>query len=370
MKIKAIIMITVVTLFIAAALSLVPQWRGGGDGSLKSALARTPSNPSIPVITAVAKIEMFTETLEALGTARANESVMITPTLEERVIDILFEDGDSVRKGQILIKLDDSEARYQLEEAKAALREQQKQYERIRQLAKTNSTSRSRLDEERSLLEMADAKVALLEARLRDYTIRAPFAGTLGIRQISNGAVVDSDTVITTLDDTTVIKLDFTVPETYIGALQNGMSVAAQSPAYPDRKFNGTVTAISSRVDPNTRTLTVRSKIPNPDRMLKPGMLMTVRLAKDHSRALIIPEESVILDKDKKYALVVNGDSVVEKKEILTGRRSPGKVEVISGLAAGQQVIIKGLTRVRPGSPVNVVEIRSAGALSGSAADS
>ena len=367
---KSIITVTVVTLFIAAVLSLVPQWRGSGERPPKSALARTASIPSVPVATAVASIETFTETLEALGTAKANESVVITPTLEERVVDILFEDGDQVRKGQILVKLDDSEARYQLEEAKAALREQQKQYERIRKLAKTNSTSRSRLDEERSLLEIAEAKVALLKARLRDYTIRAPFPGILGIRQISNGAVVDSDTVITTLDDTTVIKLDFTVPETYLGALQIGMNVAAQSPAYPDGKFKGMVTAISSRVDPNTRTLTVRAKIPNPDQLLKPGMLLTVKLIKDRSQALIIPEEAAILDKDKKFVLVVNADNIVEKREIVTGRRSPGKVEVISGLSAGQQVIIKGLTRVRPGSPVNVVDIRKAGDLSGSAANS
>jgi membrane fusion protein (multidrug efflux system) len=371
MKRKHILLITIVlALFFAGGLALFPQWKEGRKTSSGFALARSPSKKAVPVITAVATNEAFTETLEALGTAKANESVVITPTLEERVIDILFEDGDSVRKGQVLVKLDDSEARYQLEEAKAALREQQKQYERVRTLAKTNSTSRSRLDEERSLLEIAEAKAALLKARLHDYTIRAPFAGVLGIRQISNGAVVDSDTVITTLDDTTTIKLDFTVPETYLGVLKNGMNVSAQSPAYPNRKFSGTVTAISSRVDPETRTLTVRAKIPNPESLLKPGMLLTVDLVKDRTQALIIPEEAVIMDKDKKFVLVVKTDNTVEKKEIVTGRRSPGKVEVISGLNAGQQVIIKGLTRVRSGSSVNVVEIRKAGHLSSPLASS
>jgi membrane fusion protein (multidrug efflux system) len=362
--------IGLVTLFCAAGLILIPQWRDGAKKSSGYALARTPSRAPVPVITAVATNETFTETLEALGTAKANESVVVTPTLEERVSDILFEDGDVVRKSQVLVKLDDSEARYQLEEAQAALREQQKQYERTRTLAKTNSTSRSKLDEEQSLLEIAEAKVALLEARLRDYTIRAPFSGILGIRQISNGAVVDSDTVITTLDDTTIIKLDFTVPETYLGVLKSGMKVAARSPAYPDRIFNGSVSAISSRVDPETRTLTVRAKIPNPDQLLKPGMLLTVDVVKDRSQALIIPEEAVVLNKDKKFALVVTTANTVEKREIVTGRRSPGKVEVISGLDVGQQVIIKGLTRVRPGSSVKKVEIRKAGHLSGSLARS
>jgi len=371
MKPKHLILITgLLTLFLTAGLTLIPQWKEGGNTPAGYALARTPSRAPVPVITAVATNETFTETLEALGTAKANESVIITPTVEERVVDIRFEDGDAVRQGQVLVRLDDNEARHQLAEAKATFREQQKQYERIRTLAKTNSTSRSRLDEEQSLLEIAEAKVALLEARLSDYTIRAPFPGILGIRQISNGAVVDSDTVIATLDDTSIIKLDFTVPETYLDVLRNAMEVAAHSPAYPDRKFNGTVTAISSRVDPETRTLTVRAKIPNPDRLLKPGMLLIVKLVKDRSQALIIPEEAVVMNKDKKFTLVVTSANTVEKREIVTGRRSPGKVEVLSGLDAGQQVIISGLTRVRPGSSVNVVEIRKAGHLSGSLARS
>ncbi|MFZ0243850.1 MAG: efflux RND transporter periplasmic adaptor subunit [Desulfobacterales bacterium] len=300
--------------------------------------------------------ETFTEKLEALGTTKANESVVVTPTVQERVIGILVDDGDVVSSGQVLVKLDDSEARYLLAEAKAALKEQRQQFERMRRLAKTNATSRSQLDEEQGLLDITAAKVSLLEARLQDYTIRAPFSGVLGIRQISTGAVVDSDTVITTLDDTSTIKLDFTIPEAYLVVLKKGMTVSAHSLAYPDRSFEGRVTAISSRVDPETRTLTIRAKVPNPDRLLRPGMLLTVDLVKDRSLSLIIPEEAVILEKDKKFTLVVTPDNTVEKIEIVTGRRNPGKLEVISGLNAGQQVIVQGLTRVRPGSTVNVVE--------------
>ena len=347
-------------LFFAVNILLLPQLRNERKKSSGYAQARTSPKEPVPVITAIATNELFTETLEALGTAKANESVVITPTMEERVVDIFFDDGDYVRKSQVLVKLDDSEAHYSLEEARALLQEQKKQYERFSKLAKTNSTSKSKLDEEQSLLEIAKAKVALLEARLRDYTIRAPFSGILGLRQISKGAVVDSETVITTLDDITIIKLDFTVPETYIGVLKNGMNISAQSPAYSDRTFNGSVIAISSRVDPNTRSLTVRARIPNPDLLLKPGMLLSVDLIKDRSQSLIIPEEAVILDKDKKIVLVVSTDNTVEKKEIVTGRRTPGKVEIISGLNAGQQVIINGLTRVRTGSSVKVVEIRKA----------
>jgi membrane fusion protein (multidrug efflux system) len=364
---KKHIVITMVflTIFFSAGMILFPQLRDDGEKNSGYALARTPSKPPIPVVVAKATIEPFTETLEALGTAKANESVVITPTLEERVVDIFFEDGDAVGKGQVLVKLDDSEARYLLAEASALLREQQKQFERISKLAKNNSTSRSRLDEEQGLLEIARAKVSYLKAQLRDYTIRAPFSGILGTRQISTGAVVDSETVITTLDDTTVIKLDFTIPETYLGDIRNGMNISAKSPAYPDRNFNGVVSAISSRVDPDTRALTVRAQIPNPDQLLKPGMLLTVDLVKNRSQSLIIPEESVILEKDKKFALVVTDENTVEKKEIVTGRRSPGRVEVISGLNAGHRVVVEGITRVRTGTSVNVVKSREAPRLSG-----
>jgi membrane fusion protein (multidrug efflux system) len=360
-----IVSLGILTSFFTAGLLLFPQLRNGGEMSSGYALARTHSKTPIPVVVAMATNEPFTETVEALGTAKANESVVITPTLEERVVDIFFEDGDVVDNDQVLVKLNDSETRYLLAEASAALREQQKQFERISKLAKTNATSRSRLDEEQGLLEIARAKVAHLKAQLRDYTIRAPFAGILGTRQISTGAVVDSDTVITTLDDTTVIKLDFTVPETYLGVLRNGMDVSAKSPAYPDRNFNGTVTAISSRVDPDTRTLTIRAQIPNPDRLLKPGMLLIVDLIKERSQSLIIPEEAVILEKDKKFVLVVTAQNTVDKKEIVTGRRSPGKVEVISGLNAGHRVVVEGINRVRPGISVNVVEAPTAVGISG-----
>ncbi len=366
MRKKPIITITAsLAVVIAATLIIVPQLRTGAEKTSGQALALTSAKAAVPIVTAVATTEPFTETLEALGTAKANESVIITPTVDDRVVGIFFDDGDVVIQGQVLVKLDDSEAQYLLAEERAAFQEQEKQYARMSRLAKTNATSRSQLDEEKGLMEIARAKVANMEARLQDYTIRAPFSGILGTRQISTGAVVDSDSVITTLDDTTVIKLDFTISEIYLGALNIGMEVIARSPAYPDRKFDGSVTAISSRVDPETRTLMVRAQIPNPDRLLKPGMLLAVNLIKDRSPSLIIPEEAVIQEKDKKYVLLVTPENKVDKIEIVTGRRSPGKVEVISGLKDGHQVIIQGLTRVRQGTFVNVVEIRELGRIAG-----
>ena len=207
------------------------------DASTRPAPARSAVQPPVPVIAAVAADELLVDTLEALGTAKANESVVITPTVNDRVVGIYFDDGDRVNRGQKLVQLDDSEAQYLLAEARAAYREQQKQFSRVERLARTKAASLSQLDEEKGLLEIARARVASLEARLQDYTIRAPFSGVLGTRRISAGAVVDSDAVITTLDDITTIKLDFTVPEVHLGALKVGMQVSAHSRAYPYRQF-------------------------------------------------------------------------------------------------------------------------------------
>ena len=342
---------------VIGALIVFPNLKSLRIGAESHASARPPSSVPVPIVSALASIEPFAETLEALGTAKANESVVITPTVEDRVVGVFFDDGDRVRRGRKLIQLDNREAQYLLVEARAAFDEQKKQYARMRRLAKTNATSLSKLDEEKSLLDIARARVANLEARLQDYTIRAPFSGILGTRQVSMGAVVDTDSVITTLDDTSVIKLDFTVPEIYLSVLSTGMDVTARSPAYPELRFNGVVAAINSRVDPETRTLMIRAKIPNPDYLLKPGMLLVVDLIKNRSQALIIPEEAVIQEKDKKFVYLVMLDSTVAKREIATGRRIPGKVEVISGLEQGDPVVIQGITRVRPGSPVNVVEV-------------
>jgi membrane fusion protein (multidrug efflux system) len=350
-----------VVVIVIGALIVFPSLKSLRIGAESHASARSPFTEPVPIVSALASIEPFVETLEALGTAKANESVLITPTVEDRVVGVFFDDGDRVRRGQQLIQLDDREAHYLLAEARAALEEQNKQYARMRRLAKTNATSLSQLDEEKSLLDIAKARFANSKARLQDYYIRAPFSGILGTRQVSMGAVVDTDSVITTLDDTSVIKLDFTVPEIYLSVLSTGMDVTARSPAYPGLKFNGVVAAINSRVDPETRTLMIRAKIPNPEYMLKPGMLLIVDLIKNRSQALIIPEEAVIQEKDKKYVYLIMPDSTVAKREIATGRRIPGKVEVISGLKQGDPVVIQGITRVRSGSPVNVVEVHETG---------
>jgi membrane fusion protein (multidrug efflux system) len=195
--------------------------------------------------------------------------------------------------------------------------------------------------------------VASARSKLGDTVVRAPFAGRVGLRRVSVGSLVSPGTVITTLDDTSTIKLDFTVPETFIPAVQPGLGIVGRSVAYPDRGFEGRVASVDTRVDPSTRSVTVRALLPNPDGLLKPGMFLTVRLSRGAVDALMIPEESLVPEQGDVFVFVVK-DGVAEKRQIRTGERRVGEVQVLDGLAAGDTIVTEGTQKLRPGAPVTV----------------
>lgn len=330
-------------------------WADRSPGGEVPRPAHAAGRSSTPVVVADVEEKEFLDVLEALGTAKANESVEITATVEDRIAEIHFDDGDRVAADRVLITLESDEEQSLLREARAVRAEQRLQFERAKQLYGRRATSKAQLDEEERLLQTADARVANIEARLRDYTIRAPFAGVLGLRRVSAGAVVDADTLITTLDDIARIKVDFPVPEKYLGALAPGLAVTARTAAYPDRTFDGRVATVSSRVDPATRSVVVRAAVDNPELILKPGMLLAVEVIKRRTRSLAVPEEAVLMEGDRKYVFVVDDADTVERRDVSTDRREPGRVEVTDGLAAGERVVVEGTNRVRPGSAVTVV---------------
>ena len=202
------------------------------------------------------------------------------------------------------------------------------------------------------------AAVNAAQSRLNHTTIRAPFAGQLGLRRVSLGSVVSPLTVITTLDDTSSIKLDFDVPEVFISRLSIGLNVNARSAAWPDLVFRGTVISIDTRVDPISRTITVRALLPNEEVRLRPGMFLTVSLLKEDVRSLVVPEQAIVPERSKQYVFVVDGENLVARREVTTGRRRPGEIEVLDGLAPGDLVIIEGTQKARPGQPVQIIEQR------------
>ena len=308
---------------------------------------------TVAVITAHAVKKEFAHEVQALGTLRANESVDITAKVADRVAAIHFNEGQQVRKGDVLIELDNTEARADLAAAEAAASDSRSQYKRSQELYQTKALSEAQLDQLQATLLANEARVAAARSRLADRVITAPFNGRVGLRNVSLGGLVSPGGVITTLDDLSIVKLDFSVPEVFLSTLQPGLSVEARSTAYSSDSFTGRVASVDTRVDPTTRAVTIRALIDNKDGRLRPGMFMTVKLVRPEGQALMLPEQAIVPENDQHYVYVV-ADGRAQKREIKIGRRRPGEVEVLQGLTADEGVVIDGTLNLRDGVPVKV----------------
>ena len=316
---------------------------------------------SIPVLTATAQNRQINVGIEAIGTANANESVSVTSKSTNLVTAIRFSDGEFVKAGQVLVELDRAQTEADLAAANAAFAESQSQFNRSRELFNTQALSKSQYEQLEATMKSNQARVDAAKARLADTYIRAPFTGRVGLRRVSLGTLINPGTVITTLDDTSAIKVDFAVPELNVGELRPGQAIIARSSAYPGRSFAGKVTSVDSRIDPGSRAVTVRALVPNRDGALKPGMFLTVDLSKEQRMALMVPEQSLVPEQARQFIYVVQGPKVA-KREVKLGRREPGFVEITEGLHAGDHVVIEGTLKLREGSLV-----RELGGMSGTA---
>jgi len=309
----------------------------------------------VPVVGATAARQPMGVEIEAVGTVRANESVVVTSKDSNTITAIRFAEGEDVEAGEVLVEMENAQALALLAEAEAALADQRSQYTRSRDLVARQALSVAELDQLEALLKAAQARVAAAQALLDDTVIRAPFGGRTGFRQVSVGSYVSAGTPITTLDDTSVMKLDFTVPETYLFVLSRGLPVTASSTGLPDREFTGQVTNMDSRVDPVTRSITVRAEIPNPHGELRQGMFMTVSLRGDEQPTLLIPEGAIVPEQGRTFVFVIRNDRV-EQREVTIGKRRPGDVEIVRGLAEGDRVVVEGTQNVRDGTVVRQVD--------------
>jgi membrane fusion protein (multidrug efflux system) len=325
--------------------------------ALFSAASLAAGPPAPGVIVAPARLVDFADRIEALGTLAANESVDLTATVTETISVIHFDDGDRVEKGQVLVEMTSREEHAQLEEASSIVNEAYRQYQRIKPLAAEGTAAKSLLDERQREWETARARLAGIESLLADRLIKAPFEGVVGLRDLSVGALVQPGDLITTLDDDRIMKLEFPVSATYLEVLRPGLDVTASSRAFPGRSFTGSVKAVDSRIDPVTRSIRARALLPNPERLLAPGMLMYVELLENPRKALVIPEEALQPLGEQQFIFIVAADNTVEKRAIRIGGRRPGQVEVLEGLVADEQVITHGHTRARPGGAVTITAV-------------
>lgn len=290
--------------------------------------------------------------IQALGTASANESIDIQPRIASRLERVAFDEGQLVKKGDLLVELENSEIVAGLALAEASLSESQSIYNRSKALATTQAISASNLEQLLAQVQVNEAQVEAARARLANTIIVAPFSGRVGLRRVSPGGLVNTQTVITTLDDTDTIKLDFSVPEAFLTAVNTGMKISAESIVYAGRTFDGKVVSIDTRVDPVSRAVKVRATIPNPDSALKPGMFLTIELRRDGGEVLVAPEQAIVPEGSSQYVFVANG-GVVEKREITIVRRIPGFVVVTGDIDQGERVVTEGSASVRDGSAVD-----------------
>ncbi len=341
------------------------QRPGGGGGAPGARSGGPGGGMEAPMVgVAVVQERTFSDAIRALGTAQARESITITSKVQDVIRSIRFESGQRVKSGQVLVELSNVEQAADLNEARAQLVVDQRAYNRYKELVDRGFVTRAQFDQAEAAYERSKANVAGLQSRMADRTIRAPFDGVVGLRTASPGQLASPGQALGTLDDISIIKLDFDVPETQLAKMKKGAPLAARTAAFPDARFEGRIDEIDSRINAATRTVRVRALLPNRDGRLKPGMLMTVDVLSNQVPRISIPELALTeLGADAYvYRVARKGPMAqVEQVFIKPGRRTDGYIEVLDGLSAGDQVIVEGVNRVRPGMPVRVKPITGEG---------
>jgi len=312
--------------------------------------------PAMPVKAAAARTAPAVDELGAVGTLRADEAVTIRPEIAGRIAEIRFNEGQSIARGAVLVKLDQAELAAVLASSAAQAQLDRQRLERSEDLFKKSFISQQALDEARSGYARSAAKQKEDEARLAKTEMRAAFPGVAGLRQVSEGQYVAAGTDIARLEKIDQLKLDFRIPEAFIGKLRAGQPVKVLVDAYADRVFPGSVYAIEPGVDDQTRTILLRARVANPELRLRPGMFARVLVQLGvREKAIWIPEAAIVpRGQDSTVFRVVNGK--VDVVRVQTGARKVGEVEIVKGLAAGDLVVTEGTQKIGPGSAVLLLD--------------
>jgi membrane fusion protein (multidrug efflux system) len=266
------------------------------------------------------------------------------------VAEILFNEGQPVKKGDLLIRLDESKFAASLAEAEANFKMTETTFERNKQLLRDKLIAQQEFDQAASLFHANEATVALRKRLLQDARIYAPFAGTAGARSVSPGQVISKNTTLTWVVDAETIKAEFNVPERFIGQLKVGQHLDLGVVAFQKENFGGEVYFIGPSVDEQTRTVLVKARIPNPKHLLKPGMFANLDLTLQvRDNAVVIPESAVMLSGQGASVWIQGRDGLAELRPVQIGLRLPGQVEVVSGLNGGEMVVAEGVQKVTPG---------------------
>jgi membrane fusion protein (multidrug efflux system) len=336
-------------LFLALVLSAALAACGSGGAEEKGRDRPPPLVKAEPATTM-----RFVDRVDAVGTAVANEQVTLSAPVTERIMRLNFDDGAYVQRGQTIAVLQQGQEAAQLAEVQARARQAEQQLGRITQLKNRGFATRSAYDEQVAAAAAARAQGAQVRAQLGERVITAPFAGWVSLRNISAGAVVSQGTPIATISDVSTIKLDFPVPETLLSSIRTGQTITATSAAWPTQPFRGTIHTIDPVVDPNTRAVTVRARIPNTDRRLRPGMMLNVAIETLPRTSLSVPELAVVGEGERRFVFALDAEGKARRVEVRTGLRSNGRIEIVEGLRPGQRVVTEGVVKVADGMQVRV----------------
>ena len=339
----------------------------GGGGMAAQKGAGGPAGPGRPgggrggptaVVLVGAQSKVFTDAIDVIGVAKGRQSVTLTAAATQLVEKVRFSDGQFVPKGAVLVELKANEQTAGLAQAQARMVQAERDYERWKQLASQGYASKTALDQREAVYLAAKADVDAARAREGDRTIRAPFAGVVGLTDIAPGALINPGAPIVTLDDVSAVRVDFEVPDRYLASIREGQPIVARIDAYPGESINGKIQKLDTRIDERTRAITARAEFPNANGKLKPGMMMRIAIARGQRQVVAAPEASVSVQGDTAFVYVVKRDgerAVAEQRPVLTGVRQDGMVEIRDGLQAGEQIVADGLNKVQPGQPVRVL---------------
>jgi len=346
----------------------------GPAGAARPAAGGRPGGPGGPGSTAaveVAPVEVvnLTDDVFAVGSLKSRQGVMLRPEASGRIARLGFTDGQTVRRGQVLVQLDDSLQQAQLQQAQAQASIARTNLKRSRELLAQNFVSQSAVDQNEASLQVAESQVALAQAQAARMRVLAPFDGTVGIRSVQLGDYVRDGADLVGIEDLSALQIDFTLPERYITRVRVGQPVEMTLDALPDRTFPGRIDALDSQVDPNGRSLRVRASVKDNDAMLRPGMFARSRVVfAVRENAIVVPEEALVPLGTRQLLFKVidgpDGKKMSQRIEAKIGLRQPGKVEILEGLAPGDQVVTAGHPRLlrADSMPLRIVDLSRAGA--------
>lgn len=358
-----------------AAASAAAYWYQNTDARRAEAAraevtgAATPAaaagGPGGAAVVEVGKVESMTlaDDAQAVGSLLARQSVMIRPEVSGRIAQLGFTDGGRVRRGQLLVQLDDTLQRAQLQQAQAQASIARTNLQRSRELVAQNFVSQSAVDQNAATLEVAQAQVSLAQAQLAKLRILAPFDAVVGIRHVNVGDYVKDGADIVSVEDNAALHADFRLPERFLSRLKAQQPVEIALDALPGRSFAGHVEAVDTQLDANGRALLVRARLDNPQGVLRSGMFARVRVVfATRENALVVPEEALVPQGGKQYLVKVvdaPAGKVSKRIEARLGMRLPGKVEILDGLVAGDMVVTAGQAKLMRGDalPLRVVDV-------------